>query len=335
TTRRIAGKETSKESSAIDITSPLYLHPSEGSLVVSEKLQGIANYRFWKRAMEIALAARRKLGFVTGVVVRDKEDPKKQELWDTCNNVVISWLHTAVSDTIKKSVLYSNSVRDIWLQLERRFTVSNDTLKYRISKALYDIKQNETSINDYYTRLCVLWEELENLNDYPVITQMTPKVRAYIDAIRKQQEEQQLFQFLNRLDDDYSSQRTCAQLQQVEAQRQMFSATEAGEESFAMNSKGVKWGDAQVTGGKKGVFEEYCKVCGKRNHTATKCCYVKGFPEGHPKLKGKKEGGSRQNWNKGNSGIRGGSFKGKTTANATTQQEEKDPMLAFTPHVVQ
>ncbi|KAL2896915.1 Retrovirus-related Pol polyprotein from transposon TNT 1-94 [Bienertia sinuspersici] len=183
----MAGKETSKESSAIDITSPLYLHLSEGSLVVSEKLQGIANYRFWKRTMEIALAARRKLGFVTGAVVRDKEDPMKQELWDTCNNVVISWLEAAVSDTYKKSVLYSNSARDIWLQLESRFTVSNGALKYRLSKAWYDTKQNETSINDYYTRLCVLWEELKNLNDYPFITQMTPKIRAYVDAIRKQQ----------------------------------------------------------------------------------------------------------------------------------------------------
>ncbi|KAL2892790.1 Retrovirus-related Pol polyprotein from transposon TNT 1-94 [Bienertia sinuspersici] len=204
----MVGKETSKESSAIDTTSPLYLHPSEGSLVISEKLQGIANYRSWKRTMEKALAARRKLGFVIGAVVRDKEDPKKQELWDTCNNVVISWLHATVSDTIKRSVLYSNSARDIWLQLERRFTVSNGALKYRLSKALYDTKQNETSINDYYTRLCVLWEELENLNDYPVITQMTPEVRAYVGAIKKQQEEQHLFQSLNGLDDEYSSQRS-------------------------------------------------------------------------------------------------------------------------------
>ncbi|KAL2905640.1 RNA-binding protein 45 [Bienertia sinuspersici] len=144
----MAGKETSKESSAIDTTGPLHLYPSEGSLVISKKLQGIANYRYWKRTMEIALAARKKLGFVTWAI-------------DTCNNVVISWLHASVSDTIKKSVLYNNSTRDIWLQLQRRFILSNGALKYRISKALE----------------CVLWEELENLNDYPVITQMNPDVR--------------------------------------------------------------------------------------------------------------------------------------------------------------
>ncbi|KAL2943932.1 Periplasmic nitrate reductase [Bienertia sinuspersici] len=107
----MSGKDSS---SSVDITSPLYLHPNEGSLIIPKKLQGTANYRAWKRSMEIALGDKRKLGFVTGAITRDESDPKKQELWDTCNNVVISWLHTSMNDTIKRSVLYNNSAREIW-----------------------------------------------------------------------------------------------------------------------------------------------------------------------------------------------------------------------------
>ncbi|KAL2904820.1 DNA-directed RNA polymerase subunit beta' [Bienertia sinuspersici] len=64
----------------VDTTSPLYLHPSDGSnTIIIEKLQGSSNYRAWKRSLEIALAAKRKLGFATGAVTRDKEDSVKQE----------------------------------------------------------------------------------------------------------------------------------------------------------------------------------------------------------------------------------------------------------------
>ncbi|KAL2933232.1 Retrovirus-related Pol polyprotein from transposon TNT 1-94 [Bienertia sinuspersici] len=67
----------------------------------------------------------------------DPFDKKKQEQWGICNNIVISWLHASMSDSIKKSILYLVTARDIWKQLEKRFTVSNGPAKYRLNKALY------------------------------------------------------------------------------------------------------------------------------------------------------------------------------------------------------
>ncbi|KAL2898798.1 Histone-lysine N-methyltransferase H3 lysine-36 specific [Bienertia sinuspersici] len=114
----------------IEVTSPLYLHPSESSNSVSvEKLEGSTNYRTWKRSMEIALASKRKLGFVTGLVKRDVIDPIKQDAWDTCNNMVISWINAKVSTAIKKS------------------------RKYFLNKAVYEMKQRGRSITEYYTEL--------------------------------------------------------------------------------------------------------------------------------------------------------------------------------------
>ena len=41
----------------IDITSPLSLHPSDGSNSISvEKLLGAGNYRSWRRSIEIGFA---------------------------------------------------------------------------------------------------------------------------------------------------------------------------------------------------------------------------------------------------------------------------------------
>ncbi|KAL2927057.1 Oral-facial-digital syndrome 1 protein-like protein [Bienertia sinuspersici] len=113
-----------------------------------------------------------------------------------------------MNETIRRSVLYCNSTREIWLQLEKRFTVSNGAPKYKLNKQLYETKQDRMSISEYYTKICGLWEEIENLNDYPPISHITTEIRAYINAIKQQQEEQHLFQFLNGLDEDYSAQRS-------------------------------------------------------------------------------------------------------------------------------
>ena len=77
----------------IEVNNPLYLHPSDGSnSICVEKLQGSGNYQSWKRSLEISLASKQKLGFVTGTVKRHNTDNMKQEAWDTCNNMVISWI---------------------------------------------------------------------------------------------------------------------------------------------------------------------------------------------------------------------------------------------------
>ena len=73
----------------IDVSSPLYLHPSDGNnFMAIDKLQGSSNYRSWKRSMEIALSSKRKLGFVNGTLTKDVADAVKGEAWDTCNNML-------------------------------------------------------------------------------------------------------------------------------------------------------------------------------------------------------------------------------------------------------
>ncbi|KAL2929057.1 hypothetical protein RDABS01_034468 [Bienertia sinuspersici] len=84
-------------------THQMALHHNSG------KTSRIGNYKAWKRSMEIALASKRKLGFVTGVITREKTDRVKQEAWDTCNNMVISRILG----------------NDIWKSLEQRFLLSN------------------------------------------------------------------------------------------------------------------------------------------------------------------------------------------------------------------
>lgn len=181
-------------STSIETTNPLYLHPSDGSTsVVVDKLQGSENYRTWKRSMELALASKRKLGFVTGTIEKDKSDPVKQEAWVTCNSMVITWIMANVSGTIKKSIMFLNTAKDMWRNLEQRFQMSHGARKYQVNRQLYGGKQNGRSVNEYYTELQMLWQELDDLANYPPLTNINAEVAEYIRYQNQQEEEQKLF----------------------------------------------------------------------------------------------------------------------------------------------
>lgn len=133
--------------------SQLYLHPSEGTNSVQiEKLDG-TNWRSWSKKMEITLSAKRKLGFITGAVKRDKTDQVKQEAWDACNDMVVAWIINNLSDSIQNSIMYSGNAHQIWSALQKRFQVAHGARKYQLNKDLYETKQNEKSVVDYYTSM--------------------------------------------------------------------------------------------------------------------------------------------------------------------------------------
>lgn len=273
--------------SFVDLQNPLFLHPSDGptSIPVS-KLQGAADYRSWRRSMEIQLSSKRKLGFVLGTTIRSTTDATDSIQWDTCNIMVISWIHNNVSDNIKQSIMYLDSASMIWTQLEKRFLQTNGSRKYKLSKDLYSMKQDGTTISKYYTAMSGLWEEIESMNCLPVVTNMTAEITALLNAIGVQREELKLFQFLNGLDEHYSSQRSqllmmcplpsvesaCAVIQQEESQRDLLKISSP--DMSALYSK--------VNTGDRGFI---CNVCGKKGHSADKCWKVVGLPKWHSKYK--------------------------------------------------
>ncbi|XP_074337714.1 uncharacterized protein LOC141674914 [Apium graveolens] len=192
-----------------DMINPLFLHPSDNvNSIQVDKLEGSSNYRAWKRAMEINLISKRKLGFLKGTVLIHVDGLVKAEMWETSDNMVISWITANVSPTIKRSVIYMTSSKEIWDNLELRFSLTNGSRKYKLSKDLYDIKQGHLSVNDYYTAMRTVWEELDSMNVLPAIPNPTVEVTKLLAEIALQREESKLFQFLNGLNEVYAPQRS-------------------------------------------------------------------------------------------------------------------------------
>ncbi|XP_074360475.1 uncharacterized protein LOC141701677 [Apium graveolens] len=271
-----------------DMMTPLFLHPSDNVASIQvDKLQGSSDYRAWRRSMEINLSSKRKLGFVTGTVSIPTDDVAKAEMWETCNNMVIAWLTANVSPTIKKLIMYMSSAKDIWFNLEKRFSLTNGSRKYKLNRDVFELKQNSDSITEYYTAMKSIWEELDSLNLLPTVTSTTADVLKLLEVINLQKEESRLFQFLNGLDEQYNTHRSnllmqiplptvetaCDTLEQEEAQRSLLSSNinKPSVDLMAMYSKHNP--DRNMT----------CNVCGAKGLSSTKCWQVIGYPRWHAK----------------------------------------------------
>ncbi|XP_071719591.1 uncharacterized protein [Rutidosis leptorrhynchoides] len=261
---------------------PLYLHPSDGpsSLAIQEKLSGTQNYRSWRRSMEIALFSKRKIGFVTSIVPRPVANDNETELWDMCNKMVISWIMSSVVDQITKSIMFIDTATEISNLLEKRFALSNGSRKYKLHKESYSIM----SINEYYTKIKCVWEELDSLNQLPRFNVAALDViNLLLATINLQKEEQHLFQFLNGLDEHFRSLRSqllllspsssvetaCSMKQLEEAQREMFSAIETTALYSSMPHKD----------------KDKCSICDFKWHTPKWCWEKVGYLPWHSKFK--------------------------------------------------
>lgn len=142
---------------------PYFLHPNENPLLVlvTPTLTSL-NYNSWSRAMQMALLSKNKLKFVDGSILPPTTTDSIYPAWERCNNMVISWLHHSISQSIVNSILWIDTAHEIWRDLHERFSQGD---VFRISDLHDEIsvfKQEERSVTDYFTELKILWDELLN-----------------------------------------------------------------------------------------------------------------------------------------------------------------------------
>ncbi|GKA92221.1 hypothetical protein Tco_0814146 [Tanacetum coccineum] len=155
--------------------------------------------------MEIGLSTKRKLSFVKGTIPKPDVLPVTPknfvaratnavniEIWETCNNLVISWIMSSVCESIVKSVMFIGTASEIWSQLETRFSISNGSRKYKLSKDVFRISQQGVSVSEYYTKTKCIWEELDSLSALPRLTTISPELFVFLTVVEKQKEEHSL-----------------------------------------------------------------------------------------------------------------------------------------------
>ncbi|XP_019239054.1 PREDICTED: uncharacterized protein LOC109219087 [Nicotiana attenuata] len=156
---------------SLDPSHPLYVHASDnpGVTLVTVPFSGIG-YVFWRKHILIALSAKNKAGMINGRINQPSPNSPLYDHWLRCNDMVFAWLSNSVSRDIADSVLYCDTARDLWKDLEERYGQSNASRYYQIQREIGGVSQGSRDIASYYTRLRKLWDELKTASFGPTCT---------------------------------------------------------------------------------------------------------------------------------------------------------------------
>ncbi|KAH9651461.1 protein kinase domain-containing protein [Citrus sinensis] len=273
------------------------VHPSDSptAVLVSPLLTG-DNYGTWVRAMTMTLRAKNKLGFVDGTISKPDEDEDDGGRWQRCNDLVGSWVLNSISNELAGSVLYAQSAREVWQDLQERFQQTNAPKIYELKHAISNLRQGDASVSLYYTRMKALWDELNSLQ------QVGPCTCANAKTVSQLQQLDRAMEFLQGLHDRYAATRSqillmdpfpnankIYSLVRQEEKQQDIHAIGGSPEAAALttqsrNSFGNRnWNNNSAVDNRGGNLNANggrpsCEHCGKLGHTKQKCFELNGYP---------------------------------------------------------
>ncbi|XP_074327777.1 uncharacterized protein LOC141665691 [Apium graveolens] len=298
-----------------DQSSVYYLHPSDhtGMKLVSIVFNG-SNFINWKRSMTIGLTVKNKMSFVDGTLNKPNTTDDAFRSWSRCNSMVIGWIITALDPQIAASILYVDTAREVWIDLEERFGQVTSAQIYALQQEVHQISQDNIPIAEYYTQLKKVWDELDSLKPLPVC-ECGNCTCDLSQKFLKIQQEHRLMLFLMKLSNQYANVRshilmmeTMTNLPQVykmlmQEQRHKeiskrssvfpdvaaFAVERRNYNSFHNQAKGIGLGNSgsgnqnQVNNtvqrgfNNKKYFCDHCKIPG---HSIERCFKLHGYPPG-------------------------------------------------------
>ena len=115
-----------------------------------------------------ALSTKNKLEFVLGTHPCPAKNHSTYAAWNCCNNMVVSWLVHSVSVPIRKSIIWMDSAVDVWNDLKTRYSQGNLSRISDLQMEATTLCQGDQSVTDYFTKLCIIWDEIENFRLNPI-----------------------------------------------------------------------------------------------------------------------------------------------------------------------
>ncbi|XP_073224732.1 uncharacterized protein [Cicer arietinum] len=158
--------------------------------------------------MIVALRSKNKLGFVNGSLPRPSDLDCLSMVWNRCNTMLMSWMTNSLEPDIAQSVMWMDSVVEIWSELHERYHHRDVFRISDLQEEIYGLRQGDSLITSYYTRLKKLWQELENFRPLPSCTCAIKCSCALIPKIREYRDGDYVIRFLKGLNNKYSSVRS-------------------------------------------------------------------------------------------------------------------------------
>jgi len=162
-------QQTQSDQQSQSANSLLYLHPSENldAPLVSPVLDP-TNYHSWSRSVVKTLSAKNKMEFIMGSHPCPAKNHPTYSAWQMCNNMVVSWLVHSVSTPIRQSIIWMNLAIYVWIDLKTRYSQGDLSRNFDLQSEVVSLNQGDLSVTKYFTKLRIIWDELDNFRPNPV-----------------------------------------------------------------------------------------------------------------------------------------------------------------------
>ncbi|KAJ0018876.1 hypothetical protein Pint_10931 [Pistacia integerrima] len=254
--------------------------------------------------MLIALYVKNKLGFVDGSISQPKgTDNNLLNSWIRNNNIVISWILNSLSKEIYAVLFFASSAREIWLDLRDRFQQRNGPRIFQLKRELMNLRQEQSSVSIYFTKLKTIWEELSNYRPNFSCGKCTCDG---VKNLNNHHQTEYIMSFLMGLDDSFSQvrgqlllmdpmppiSRVFSVIVQEEQQRRTNPSSDNsnGTMAFAVKTDVAKSGGSSSQNSQnsnssatKNLKRDrpYCMHCKILGHTVDRCYKIHGYPPGY------------------------------------------------------
>ncbi|CAL8151235.1 unnamed protein product [Prunus armeniaca] len=112
------------------------------------------NYDIWSQLMEIQIATRGKLGYLTGSIAMPAESAPTFDAWTTENVRVKGWLIDSMSPELMSRFIRLSTAKEIWDAVKKVFYDGSDESQvYQLNRKAFTLKQNGQPVSKYYSML--------------------------------------------------------------------------------------------------------------------------------------------------------------------------------------
>lgn len=174
--------------------------------------------------------------------------------------MVIGWMFTTLEPELQHSVAYVDTAKEIWDELEDRFSQGNAPRIHELRRISVMKRQECMSISDYYTKLKEQWDELAAYTLAP-----TCNCKCHKDKHVKKEKEK-LDQFLMGLTDTFSIIRSQILNMEPLPNLSQAYASVSKEEKHKQAAFSAKQTRKVTAGRDPNKAKNRCEHCGKHGH---------------------------------------------------------------------
>ncbi|KAK3420744.1 hypothetical protein EUGRSUZ_G01582 [Eucalyptus grandis] len=159
--------------------------------ITTIKLNGSSDYLLWAQAVKVYINAEGKLPYLT--THPPDENSRDYHGWMRENDTLLVWLWNNMEPSIAANVMFHTTAKGVWDDLMESYSQhKNMSRVYELYEKIFNFKQGDKSLGEYYSALKGMWEEL---NLYQPIT-------TDLERLKTQRSEFQVAKFLSGLNAD-------------------------------------------------------------------------------------------------------------------------------------